>query len=184
MIDYGDLPARLRATTRRTPATIGREATKILKSGAFLLSMGGDHFVTWPLLRRMPPSLTSSPSSSFDAHQDTWPDRWQRIDHGSFVGRAVPRRRHRSRPLDPDRHRTHARGGLRHPLALAERGRGDACGRDRQDDPRPYLATAPATSPSTFDCLDLCLRAGHRHAGWPAVLPRRRCWASCVRWAA
>ena len=68
---------------------IEKEATAILDSGAYLLSMGGDHFVTWPLLkihaeRHGPLSLIQ-----FDAHQDTWADDGERIDHGTFVSRAV-----------------------------------------------------------------------------------------------
>ena len=81
LLDYGN--------HQETPATIEREAARILDSGAFLFSMGGDHFVTWPLLkahaaRHGPLSLVQ-----FDAHQDTWEDDGKRIDHGSFVARAV-----------------------------------------------------------------------------------------------
>jgi agmatinase len=50
VIDYGDCLLDY-GNHQKTPATIEREASKILKSGAFLLSLGGDHFVTWPLLK-------------------------------------------------------------------------------------------------------------------------------------
>lgn len=96
VIDYGDCLLDY-GNHQKTPATIEKEAAKILKSGAFLLSLGGDHFVTWPLLkahaaRHGPLSLVQ-----FDAHQDTWFDDGKRIDHGSFVGRAV-----RDGVIDPD----------------------------------------------------------------------------------
>ena len=81
LLDYGD--------HRKTPGRIEREATKILKSGAFLVSLGGDHFVTWPLLKAHAAVHGPLALVQFDAHQDTWFDDGQRIDHGSFVGRAV-----------------------------------------------------------------------------------------------
>lgn len=81
LLDYGN--------HQKTPATIEREAAKILRSGAFLLSLGGDHFVTWPLLKAHAALHGPLALVQFDAHQDTWFDDGRRIDHGSFVGRAV-----------------------------------------------------------------------------------------------
>src|SRR5690606_40766720 len=74
---------------QKTPATIEREAAKLLRSGAFLLSLGGDHFVTWPLLKAHAAIHGPLALVQFDAHQDTWFDDGKRIDHGSFVARAV-----------------------------------------------------------------------------------------------
>lgn len=90
LLDYGD--------HRKTPGTIEREAARIVKDGAFLLSLGGDHFVTWPLLKAHAARHGPLALVQFDAHQDTWPDDGRRIDHGSFVGRAV-----RDGVVDPDR---------------------------------------------------------------------------------
>ena len=89
-------------------AAIERAAAKILKSGAFLLTLGGDHFVTWPILKAHAAIHGPLALVQFDAHQDTWPDDGKRIDHGSFVARAV-----RDGVVDPDRSiqigiRTHA----------------------------------------------------------------------------
>lgn len=100
LLDYGD--------HQKTPAAIERQAGKILKSGAFLLSLGGDHFVTFPLLKAHVARHGKLALVQFDAHQDTWPDDGRRVDHGSFVGRAV-----REAIIDPDRSiqigiRTHA----------------------------------------------------------------------------
>ena len=50
VIDYGDCLLDY-GNHSKTPARIEREASKIINSGAFLLSMGGDHYVTWPLLK-------------------------------------------------------------------------------------------------------------------------------------
>jgi agmatinase len=82
------LPARLRQSPE-DPGTIEREAAKILKSGAFLVTLGGDHYVTWPLLKAHAAKHGKLALIQFDAHQDTWFDDGKRIDHGSFVIRAV-----------------------------------------------------------------------------------------------
>jgi agmatinase len=88
VIDYGDCLLDY-GNHQKTPATIEREAFKILKSGAFLVSLGGDHYVTWPLLKAHAAKHGQLALVQFDAHQDTWFDDGRRIDHGSFVGRAV-----------------------------------------------------------------------------------------------
>jgi agmatinase len=100
LLDYGN--------HQKTPGTIEREAAKILKKTDFLLSLGGDHFVTWPLLKAHAAKHGPLALVQFDAHQDTWFDDARRIDHGSFVARAA-----RDGIIDPDRSiqigiRTHA----------------------------------------------------------------------------
>jgi len=107
VVDYGDCLLDT-GNHQKTPAIIEREAAKLLKSGAFLLSLGGDHFVTWPLLKAHAAIHGPLAMVQFDAHQDTWDDDGKRIDHGSFVARAV-----REGVIDPDRSiqigiRTHA----------------------------------------------------------------------------
>jgi agmatinase len=99
VIDYGDCLLDY-GNHQETPATIEREAAKILESAGFLLSLGGDHFVTWPLLKAHAAIHGPLALVQFDADR--------RIDHGSFVARAV-----RAGIVDPDRSiqigiRTHA----------------------------------------------------------------------------
>ena len=106
-VDYGDCRLDY-GNHQKTPVTIEREAAKILKSGAFLLSLGGDHYITWPLLKAHAAVHGPLALVQFDAHQDTWFDEDKRIDHGSFVARAV-----KDGIIDPDRSiqigiRTHA----------------------------------------------------------------------------
>lgn len=88
VIDYGDCLLDY-GNHQETPSTIEREAAKVLGSGAFLLTLGGDHFVTWPLLKAHAAMHGPLALVQFDAHQDTWFDDNERIDHGSFVARAV-----------------------------------------------------------------------------------------------
>lgn len=107
VIDYGDCLLDY-GNHQKTPAAIEKQAGKLLRSGAFLLSLGGDHFVTWPLLKAHAALHGPLALVQFDAHQDTWFDDGKRIDHGSFVARAV-----RDGVIDPERSiqigiRTHA----------------------------------------------------------------------------
>jgi len=107
VIDYGDCLLDY-GNHQDTPVAIERQATDILDSGAFMLTLGGDHFVTWPLLEAHAAKHGPLALVQFDAHQDTWFDDGKRIDHGSFVARAV-----RDGLIDPDRSiqigiRTHA----------------------------------------------------------------------------
>ena len=97
IIDYGDCDLDY-GNHWKTPAAIEKQAGAILKSGAFLYSMGGDHFVTWPLLKAHAAIHGPMALVHFDAHQDTWFDDDKRIDHGSFVARAV-----RQGIIDPKR---------------------------------------------------------------------------------
>jgi agmatinase len=105
VVDYGDCPIDSHHP-ERTPRMIERAASKLLKSGAFLLSLGGDHSVTWPLLQAHAAVHGPLALVQFDAHQDTWPSTG--ISHGSFVAHAVEQG-----IIDPDRSiqigiRTHA----------------------------------------------------------------------------
>ena len=88
VVDYGDVLLDY-GNHAPTPGLIEAEAAKIIASGAYLLSLGGDHFVTWPLLKAHAAKHGPLALVHFDAHQDTWDDDGQRIDHGSFVCRAV-----------------------------------------------------------------------------------------------
>ncbi|WJH39619.1 agmatinase [Aliirhizobium terrae] len=88
VIDYGDVLLDY-GNHQKTPGLIEAEAAKVIASGAFLLSLGGDHFVTWPLLKAHAAKHGPLALVHFDAHQDTWDDDGERIDHGSFVARAV-----------------------------------------------------------------------------------------------
>ena len=62
---------------------------RVLSSGISTVSMGGDHFVTYPILKALhkvhgPVSLVH-----FDAHSDTWEEEDNRIDHGTMFYHAA-----------------------------------------------------------------------------------------------
>lgn len=68
--------------------TIEAHITGILGSGVVPLSLGGDHFVTYPILRAIAKHHGPVALLHFDAHCDTWPDDGKRLDHGSMFLRA------------------------------------------------------------------------------------------------
>lgn len=105
--DYGDCPIH-NSRVWENPERIEREAAALIDDGTYLLSLGGDHYVTWPLLKAHAERHGKLALIQFDAHQDTWDDDGEQIDHGTFVTRAV-----RDGIIDPDHSiqvgiRTHA----------------------------------------------------------------------------
>ena len=54
-----------------------------------LVTLGGDHFISLPLLRAHVAKHGPLALVQFDAHQDTWDDGDDAISHGSFVTIAV-----------------------------------------------------------------------------------------------
>lgn len=96
-VDLGDCVFDF-ARPETVPGAIRRAADAIVGAGVFPMALGGDHFVTWPLLEAIAARHGPLGLVQFDAHQDTWADDGRRIDHGTFVERAVA-----TRVVDPDR---------------------------------------------------------------------------------
>ena len=67
------------------PDRIEAHAKAIIEAGPAVLSLGGDHFVSYPLLKAHA-AVHGKPLSllHFDAHSDTWADENDRIDHGTM----------------------------------------------------------------------------------------------------
>jgi agmatinase len=87
-VDCGDVAFDLHAPLS-IPDTIEAEARAILAADVHLFSLGGDHFITWPLLKAHAAKYGPLALIQFDAHQDTWPDDGKKLSHGSFIARAV-----------------------------------------------------------------------------------------------
>ena len=72
------------------PGAITDHAASIINEGPALLSIGGDHFVTYPLLRAYAEKYGDGLSLiHFDAHSDTWADEEGRVDHGTMFYHAA-----------------------------------------------------------------------------------------------
>lgn len=86
--DWGDcyLPP---GYPERLPQHIVEHARAILARGPSMLTFGGDHFVTYPLLQAHAEVHGPLALVQFDAHPDTWPDDGTRVDHGTMFARAV-----------------------------------------------------------------------------------------------
>ena len=67
-VDYGDCPSP-RSDLQGCARAIEHEAAGILASGAHLVTLGGDHFITLPLLRAHVARHGKLALVQFDAHQ-------------------------------------------------------------------------------------------------------------------
>lgn len=89
VVDYGDMAFDY-ANVREVPARIEAHVGAILDAGAAPITLGGDHFVTLPILRAVAARRGPVALIQFDAHSDTWvDDDPDRIDHGTFLYKAI-----------------------------------------------------------------------------------------------
>jgi len=89
VVDYGDLAFDY-AKTADFPATLHAHATGILAAGAGTLTLGGDHYITLPILQAHAETFGPMRVIQFDAHSDLWADDdLGRIDHGTMMYKAV-----------------------------------------------------------------------------------------------
>lgn len=90
VIDYGDCWFDAHNPLTIKPAII-EHARHILASGAKMLTFGGDHFVTYPLLIAHAEKYGKPLALlHFDAHCDTWPDdEPDSLNHGTMFYKAV-----------------------------------------------------------------------------------------------
>ena len=88
VVDYGDCYFDHGHPTR-IPQIITDHIRPILSAGAKSLAIGGDHFITLPILRAYAEKYGALSLVHFDAHADTWPDDGEEINHGTMFTRAV-----------------------------------------------------------------------------------------------
>ncbi len=87
--DYGDLAFDY-AHIDQFPAALEAHIAGILAQGAACLCLGGDHYITFPILRAHVAKHGPLSLLQFDAHTDTWPDDdMGRVDHGTMFYKAV-----------------------------------------------------------------------------------------------
>ena len=89
LIDYGDLAFDY-AKVSDFPAALQAHIAGILDADVGTLALGGDHFVTFPILKAYADKFGPISLLQFDAHTDTWADDDEtRIDHGTMFYKAV-----------------------------------------------------------------------------------------------
>ncbi len=88
VVDTGDVPIAT-GQPHRLAEIVEARASEILATGARLLSLGGDHFVTYPLLKAHAAKHGPLGLIQFDSHSDTWVDDGNRLDHGTMFHHAI-----------------------------------------------------------------------------------------------
>lgn len=89
IIDYGDVAFDY-AKPQDFPAALSAHIAGILAAGVGVISLGGDHFISLPILQAFAQKYGPISLVQFDAHSDTWPDDdLERLDHGTWTYKAV-----------------------------------------------------------------------------------------------
>jgi agmatinase len=98
IIDYGDLAFDY-AKVAEFPDRLTDHIRTILAAGAGTVTLGGDHYITFPILKAYAETFGPLGVIHVDAHSDLWPDDdLTRIDHGTMLYKAV-----RTGLVDPKR---------------------------------------------------------------------------------
>jgi len=89
LVDYGDIAFDY-GKIADFPAALEAHIAGILGAGAAVLTLGGDHSISYPILRAHAEKYGPLSLVQFDAHSDTWvDDDLTRIDHGTMFYKAV-----------------------------------------------------------------------------------------------
>ena len=88
IVDYGDCQFDYGEPESVTPF-IENHIKGILDNGVATLVLGGDHYITYPVIRAYAAHHGPLSLIHFDAHSDTWPDSGKRVDHGTMFYHAV-----------------------------------------------------------------------------------------------
>ncbi len=86
--DFGDC-AFDHARVDQIPDAIKRHTTSILDTDTAVLTLGGDHYISYPVIAAHARKFGPLSLIQFDAHSDTWADdEPDRIDHGTMFYKA------------------------------------------------------------------------------------------------
>ncbi|MEF2074041.1 agmatinase [Consotaella aegiceratis] len=159
VVDYGDCLLDYRLPESAHEA-IRVEAARLIEDTGFLITLGGDHSITWPLLQAHAARHGPLALVQFDAHQDTWPMADEtHVDHGSFVTAAV-----KAGLIDPARSiqigiRTHAPQDCGLEIVHGDEVE-DLTSREIAERIRTRTGGAPSYLTFDIDCLDAAFAPG------------------------
>ncbi|MBE0412859.1 agmatinase [Yoonia sp.] len=89
IVDYGDMAFDY-ANVAGVPALVEAHIAAIIAQGPATVTLGGDHFITLPILRAYAAKYGPLSVIQCDAHSDLWvDDDMGRIDHGTMMYKAV-----------------------------------------------------------------------------------------------
>ena len=87
--DYGDLAFDY-ANVTAFPGTLQAHIKGILDGDTASVTLGGDHYISFPILKAYAEKYGPISLLQFDAHTDTWADDdFSRVDHGTMFYKAV-----------------------------------------------------------------------------------------------
>lgn len=88
VVDYGDCEFDY-GEPESVTGEIENHIDEILSAGAATLVFGGDHYITYPVLKAHAKHHGQLSLLHFDAHSDTWADDSKRVDHGTMFYHAA-----------------------------------------------------------------------------------------------
>ncbi|TKZ20721.1 agmatinase [Shimia litoralis] len=89
IVDFGDLAFDY-AKISDFPDALTNHIRSILNADTATVTLGGDHYITFPILKAYAEKYGPISLLQFDAHTDTWADDdMDRIDHGTMFYKAV-----------------------------------------------------------------------------------------------
>lgn len=88
VIDWGDVFFDS-GSIADAPAMITKAYDQFTEADVITLTLGGDHFISYPILQSLAKKHGPLSLIHFDAHCDTWKDDSNRIDHGTMFYQAV-----------------------------------------------------------------------------------------------
>jgi agmatinase len=89
IVDYGDVAFDY-ANIPAFPDTVTDHIRGILNAGVASVVLGGDHYISFPILKAYAEKYGPISLLQFDAHTDTWADDdMSRVDHGTMLYKAV-----------------------------------------------------------------------------------------------
>ncbi len=89
IVDYGDVAFDY-ANIPAFPATLTNHIRGILEADVASVVLGGDHYISFPILKAYAEKFGPMSLIQIDAHTDTWADDdMDRVDHGTMFYKAV-----------------------------------------------------------------------------------------------
>ncbi len=88
VVDYGDCVFD-HGKPETITDSIQAHARTLLDGGVSMLTLGGDHYITYPILKAHHEVHGPLSLIHFDAHSDTWAEDEKRVDHGTMFYHAA-----------------------------------------------------------------------------------------------
>ena len=90
IVDYGDVDV-IPVDVQGTHAAVEREVAAVIAAGCRVITLGGDHSISLPLLRAHHRKYGPLALIHFDAHPDTWDEEFPgyKVSHGTPFRRAI-----------------------------------------------------------------------------------------------